>query len=151
MTYLFTCPEPGGMKVRVVTEVAQTPQTILPLYRKLATWNKGLGPEAIGQFYDTTKKFWSVDDVGLLWSTWHGEAGLEGHFVFWDGRLRGREGLVRSMAAIAMSLAKVKRLWVIVPQDKKMILNFLWRVGFSIDFEYRGLCKVYMNHPSWRD
>lgn len=151
MTYLFTCNEPDVTKVRMVTEVEKIPANILPLYYRIAAWHGHHGPEIIGQFYDEAKRFYLVDNVGLLWSTNRGDTGLEGHFVFWDGRLRGREGLVRGMATVAMDLAGKNRLWVIVPREKTMILKFLWRVGFTMEYEYRGLCKVYINHPSRRD
>lgn len=139
--FIFACKEPKATRLRVVQEVEPTPATVTKLYDRLQRWNPSLGPDVIPEFYSESKKFWTVDDVGLLWST-VSDDDLEGHFVFWDGRLRGREALIHRMAQEFMAMYGRDSLTVWVPSARKMLLQFLFRCSFFVDYVQGDLCKV---------
>lgn len=142
----FVCSEPHNPpRIRIATRLDPCPTNVVPLWRALTQWNPSLQADAIGEFYNPLKVFYSIDDVGLAWCTLHpGESEVEGHFIFWDGRLRGRQGLVRGLCNEAMEIAGVDKLSISVPRKEKMILAFLFRLGFTMEYEQDGVCKVYI-------
>jgi hypothetical protein len=146
MIHEFFCIEPniGGVK-RVARPLEIAPGPVLEVWRKMCKWNTSLDERAIGEFYDTNKLYYLIDEIGLAWATFHNNS-VEGHFVFWDGRLRGREPIIKGMADFAMDVARVDRLWVMVPKKERMILRFLWRCGFEVDGEQDGLVRVSIQH-----
>lgn len=142
--YIFACQEPkSNGRLRVVKKLDMEPKLATYLYERMRSWNPKLESDSISEFYREDKIHWLVDNVGLLWSTKCGDQ-LEGHFVFWDGRLRGREMMIRRMAQIFMERLQSDRLVVFVPRAKKMLLSFLFRSGFSMERETDGLCKIYI-------
>lgn len=77
-------------------------------------------------------KFFQVDDVGLLAviPSFEWPELLHVHITFWDGRLRGREGLCKSLAAMVSQLTG-KFLFTQIPEDRQALLAFAYRVGFQ--------------------
>lgn len=142
----FFCREPKteGL-IRTARRLYPLPSKVVPLWDRIIKWNPEVDPAGIGEFYNPLKVFYTVDDVGLVWCTLHpGTDEVEGHFIFWDGRLRGRQSLIRGLCGLAMDIAQVDKLAIYIPRKEKMILAFLFRCGFSMEYEQEGVCKVYI-------
>lgn len=148
--YMFACNEPNGARIRRVSRLDPMPRTVVPLFKKLRAWNPKLAPAQIAELYRQDKIYWTVDDVGLIWLTLHPAFPVEGHFVFWDGRLRGREKLVRGMADVAMELAASPVLWCKVPTQHHMLRAFLTRVGFTENVLGDGWSNMTLQNPTRR-
>lgn len=83
-------------------------------------------------FLDPENTFFKIDDVGLITVMPIAEH-LHCHITFWDGRLRGRENLCRKLALFVTGLTK-KELITAVPKDRKVLLAFGKRAGFTETF-----------------
>jgi hypothetical protein len=141
----FVCNEPDIFAVRVAERLVPEPATVIPVWRSLVHWNPKLQSQDLKELYRQDKIHYRIDNVGLVWATLHPDKDfVEGHFVFWDGRLRGREGLVAGMARVAMDLADVDRTEITIPNSERMILRFLQRAGFTVEPEVYGYCRTYI-------
>lgn len=80
---------------------------------------------------ESTGLIWQVDDVGIIYLT-SIRPGIEaeGHFSFWDQRLKGREPLIRAMLKKAFEDYKFHRIVAHIPLYAKPVLAFVERVGF---------------------
>lgn len=82
---------------------------------------------------DSRNKFFEVDNVGIVavlpLDAWPNL--LHVHITFWDRRLRGREGLCRSLADWVTRLCG-KTLFTQIPAENKVLLAFASRVGFQM-------------------
>lgn len=80
---------------------------------------------------DPKNKFFEVDNVGLIavltTDGWTNLAHV--HITFWDQRLRGREGLCRSLAEWVTRFTD-KVLFTQIPEDRRALVAFATRVGF---------------------
>lgn len=83
-------------------------------------------------FLDPENTFLLIDDVGLVAIMPLAEH-LHCHITFWDSRLRGREGLCRKLAMFVTGLTK-KELITAVPKDRRVLLAFAKRAGFTETF-----------------
>lgn len=90
---------------------------------------------ALREFSRLDKLFWTVDDVGLL----IGDSAGDTHVFFWDGRLRGREGLCRAMAYVTMEIFELDATTTKIPESEKMMIAFAKRVGYTEEFELDGV------------
>ena len=81
---------------------------------------------------DPNNKFFQVDEVGMIavmpLPKW--EKLLHVHVTFWDGRLRGREGLCRSLSILVTRMTD-KFLFTQIPEDRAALLAFAKRVGYT--------------------
>lgn len=135
---LFHCPEPKGARLRRVRELERTPQQIQWVMEKMSgvpsffmgqsCWS------SIDELYDDKKVFFLVDDVGIICVAPNRVEIMPNahvHITFWDGRLRGREGLCRGLAREVLNAYSLSYLWTAIPDSSKMILAFAKRVGFK--------------------
>lgn len=83
-------------------------------------------------FLDPANTFFQIDDVGVVAIMPLAEH-LHCHITFWDGRLRGREGLCKKLAMFITGLTK-KELITAVPKDRRVLLAFAKRAGFTDTF-----------------
>lgn len=86
------------------------------------------------------KLYWTVDDVGLLFASKAGDC----HVFFWDKRLRGREGMCKSMAKIAMNILGRDDLWTQIPDTERAVIAFAKRMGFVEESSNDGVISLRM-------
>lgn len=89
---------------------------------------------ALREFSRLDKLFWTVDDVGLLIASEAGDV----HIFFWDGRLRGREQLCRTMAGVVMNIFGKESIWTKIPSTERAVIAFAKRVGFTQELASNG-------------
>lgn len=79
---------------------------------------------------DNKNKFFQVDNVGLI-AVLHMEGYqlLHVHVTFWDGRLRGREGLCRALSIFVENMTE-KFLFTQIPAEYRALIAFAKRVGY---------------------
>ena len=74
---------------------------------------------------------WDVDDVGIiLANNIVPFESCEVHFVFWDGRFRGREELMRKMLEYGFETYKFRRMRTEVPLYAAKTKKSVERIGF---------------------
>lgn len=104
---------------------------------------------------EPTGLIWQVDDVGILFLTEirPGHQAL-GHFTFWDGRLRGREELMREWIRYLFMKYDFHRLEAEVGLYAKPALNFVERIGLTKEGRKRE-ARLYQPNgepePEWWD
>lgn len=83
------------------------------------------------ELFDHRNLFFQVDEVGLIAviNLPQYDRLRHVHVTFWDGRLRGREGLCKTLATWVVNLSNVI-LFTQIPEDRKALLAFAERVGF---------------------
>lgn len=141
--YQFTCPEPSGDVVRTVRPLEQG--GILRAYIRMRDSLTSRGRElplelALREFSRLDKLYWTVDDVGLLIASEAGDV----HIFFWDKRLRGREGLCKSMAEVVLNTLGREYIWTTIPETERAVIAFAKRVGFVEEgLTNRGVRLVY--------
>jgi hypothetical protein len=132
---LFSCPEPGGVRIRRVRPMRQDPDELATVLRKVQEVRNLFGEmdcfKAIDNLSDPTKVYLLVDSVGILCVAPDGFGGAHVHITFWDRRLRGREGLCRGVAREIMSAMNLAHLWTAIPRASRAVLAFAKRVGFK--------------------
>lgn len=91
-----------------------------------------LGDNPFLVLLDPSNKFFQVDDVGMIavMPTRLWDSLLHVHVTFWDRRLRGREGLCRSLA-VWVSRFTGKQLFTQIPEDRRILIEFAKRSGFE--------------------
>lgn len=80
---------------------------------------------------DPRNLFFEVDNVGLIAALSMPDFPklFHVHITFWDGRLRGREELCRTVGTW-ITLLTDRMLFTQIPIDRKALLAFALRVGF---------------------
>lgn len=139
--YIFACSEPDGLKIRYVKPLEQRDlaRVYHSLRKALVARGRELPPElAIYEFKRLDKLYWTVDDVGLLFTDTSGHS----HIFFWDKRLRGREGLCQDMAKVAMNIINKDSLWTEIPDIERAVIAFAKRIGFVENGSHDGLIKL---------
>lgn len=139
--YTFECPEPEGVRKRHVRplELQDMPRVYQEMLAHHVSKGANLSPEtAWEEFHRLDKLYWIVDDVGLLFITMGGDS----HVFFWDRRLRGREGLVKTMLRVSMEIFDLEEAWTTIPRTGRIILAFAKRLGFVEQEERDGLIKL---------
>lgn len=129
---LFFCEERRGARVRRVYEVPTTFELqdylrarIDPAWSPVKDldllWSKGV-------------RTFLVDNVGAFFVGPYRRDGMpDGHMVFWDRVLRGREQMARAMARYAASDCGSPGIWTAIPNEAKVVLAFAKRVGFKVE------------------
>lgn len=139
--YLFTCNEPDGVRIRYVKPLAQRdiPRVYKHLSDTIAARGRKLPADlALREFERLDKLYWTVDDVGLLIANQAGDT----HIFFWDKRLRGREGLCKAMAQVAMEIFGRDSVWTSIPETERAVIAFAKRVGFVQEKSEDGLVTL---------
>lgn len=72
----------------------------------------------------------------------------EGHFVFWDGKGRGRENLAKQVAIWLYYRYKLHRMTAMVPLNQKGTIRFTERLGFKREGVKRAGT---LRHGKWID
>jgi hypothetical protein len=128
------CLEKGGAIWRRISFLPLSPAKIMEtvdLMQLVPNFLTGIdNPYAI--FLDPENTFFQIDDVGLITVMPIAEH-LHCHITFWDGRLRGREGLCRKLSTFVTGVTK-KELITAVPKDRRVLLAFGRRAGFTETF-----------------
>jgi RimJ/RimL family protein N-acetyltransferase len=87
--------------------------------------------DAAGDFV-ATGLLWTVDDVGIFRLTdMVPLQSAHAHFLFWDRRFRGREGLIRAGLKHVFDKYKFHRIKVEVPMYAHKTLVAVERIGFK--------------------
>jgi hypothetical protein len=138
----YICVEKDEEIERTVTPMSLDPAEVLRVYDKL----KGVpnlfvasgvcSAKTLEQLYDPAYHFWLVDDVGIICIAPVASGKGHAHITFWDGRLRGREGLAREFAKAAMAEHGLHTLITAIPLDSRATLAFAKRVGFRTAMKY---------------
>ena len=123
-----------------VKEMELTPQKVVQLYKKFDSIPGLFDDYSRGDFklFESRLKapdalwFETEDGNGVLYATsiMVGLSGI-GHFVFFDRRLKGREGLVMSVLRYVMAGADLKKMNVYLPAYAGSARHFLDRLGFK--------------------
>ncbi len=127
------CKEKTGHVWRAVWVVRPSVQWAMGVVEELQKVENFLPKDnPFEMLLNPANKFFQVDSVGMIavvpapdWPQL-----LHVHITFWDGRLRGREGLCRSLASWVCSFTG-KVLYTQVPEDRKALLAFARRAGFQ--------------------
>lgn len=128
----FVCQEKGGEVLRTVRPMQRTIPRILDVLEKMGRVPSMLDPVNPARiFLDPTIGILEVDDVGLLVVSDFkaAEGGAHVHATFWDGRLRGREEMCKSLVTMASEVRR-QMVHTAIHQDRKALLAFCRRVGF---------------------
>lgn len=141
---LFSCPEPGGTRVRRVREMNRTHEEVA----RVLALSKGVPNlfakqtcfQSIDNLYDPNKVYFLVDDVGIIAAVPDGLGAAHVHITFWDRRLRGREALCRGVARWLLQNLNLTVLWTVIPQASRTTLAFARRLGF-IERKHQDLGK----------
>ena len=140
----FECVERGRSIVRTVRPAEITEENLHRWYLNLKDFKtlfndhvEGSFENFLGQFLEKvpngfvpTGYFWEVDGVGLIRLSDVSDVEAKAHIAFWDGRLNGRETLIRGMAEHLFSTSELHRLVAEVPMYALPLLGFVERVGF---------------------
>lgn len=137
------CVEPEGTVERIVREAPLTIERLRRMWENLSQF-RVLFNEQIKDFDSFISTliyqdaagnikprglFWEVDDVGLIYLT-DIVPGFQadGHFTFWDRRLRGRDLLLLEMAKYLITEFELHRLVCRVPLYSQPTLRYVERV-----------------------
>jgi len=141
----FECNEPKSKIVRTVSPTQLSKDRIQFLWDKLKEFDTLFNDFVRGDYAAFVNHFivqvdgqpmsaglfWDVDDVGiLLLKNIIPMQSAETHFVFWDRRFKGREGLCRGMLKYVFELYKFQRIEVRVPMYATDTLVAVERLGF---------------------
>lgn len=103
-----------------------------------------LDPETVlFEVLEQDEKEETLDKVGVVYAD-HLIPGFraEGHFIFWDYRLAGRQSLLLCVMAEFMDLFHLERLDVEVPINAYAALRRVQKMGFLIEGRRRKAVKV---------
>ena len=144
----FLCFEKSGPVRRTVRVMDRTLPNILAVIEKLSRVRNFIDPEVnpIAPFVSPSNIFLEIDDVGLIWYEPLDAAYI--HLTFWDGRLRGREKMCRSLVEFAQIFTK--KIMVVRTQiEYRAVVAFIRRVGFEENYtDPSGLAYfVFPNYP----
>jgi len=96
-----------------------------------------------------TGLLWDVDDIGLFFlNNIIPHQSAEAHFLFWDSRFRGREGLCIEMLKYAFENYKFQRIKVEVPLYAYHTMDSVESLGFVLEGRMR---KAILYHDKWFD
>lgn len=127
------CCEPEGMALRTVHREERTVEHLLDLYTSMQQGPNFLASKnPLGVLLAPDTEILEVDNVGALVAVAI-QPGHEAHahMTFWDARLRGREGLVRTTAELVMQAYQLNRIWTAIPLSSPKVIAFTERVGFK--------------------
>jgi len=151
------CDEPGGPIVRTVRVGSYSFDMLRMLWEKIQEFDTlfddfyekdfsrfvdaFVKQDAAGN-YVATGLFWTVDDVGIFRLTeMMPLQSAHAHFLFWDKRFRGREGLIRASLKHAFDKYKFHRIKVEVPLYAQKTLVAVERIGFKKEGRMREVVK----------
>lgn len=141
------CPEPEGTVTRYVYPMTLTPRNLKTFWDKSRKFVTIFNEETRGDFrkflevflregpegIEARGIFWVIDDfVGIMYLT-DMQAGVDAnvHYIFFDGRHKGRLELVRAMIAYVMEKYDFHRLTAEAPLFyKPSALLFAEQIGF---------------------
>ena len=139
------CREPGGTVVRTVRLGHLSVERMKFLWDKLSKFDVLFNDFVKGDFEAFVRHFivqvdgqpepagllWDIDDVGIiLVNNIVPFESASAHFVFWDGRFRGRENLIREMLKYGFKTYKFRRIKVEVPLYAQHTKEVVERIGF---------------------
>lgn len=100
---------------------------------------------------DPKNKYFEIDNVGIIavmpMDDWPNL--LHVHITFWDRRLRGREGLCRSLADWVTGICD-KTLFTQIPEKNQVLLSFAQRVGFRLQ-DSIGTVRTLVYFPNYTE
>lgn len=148
MAFEFRCTEKGGEITRKVRLLDRgNLQYLLAVVDKCQQVSNFLDPaNPVGLFLAVENTFFEVDDVGLLAVIPYNTELSHVHITFWDGRLRGREKLCRTMADWVSQISH-RQLFTAIPQDRSILLAFCKRVGFMFQGIQDG--SAFLTYPNY--
>ena len=150
------CDEPGGPIVRTVRVGDYSFDTLRTLWEKLGQFDTLFNDHFEKDFNRFVTAFvrqengepvptglmWLVDDVGMFHLTdMEPLESASAHFIFWDKRFRGREGLVQEMLRHVFEKYKFHRIRVEVPLYAQKTLVAVERIGFKKEGRMREVVK----------
>lgn len=125
------CKEKEGAVWRSLRIMPRSMDRILSIVEKLKQVKSFLDPEnPYVVFLDRESLFFEIDEVGLIAVCPWDSTTQHCHITFWDGRLRGREGLCRTLAEFVVRVSH-KNLVTAIPADRRAVVAFAKRVGFT--------------------
>lgn len=153
------CKEPEGFVTRKVVPFKYSIESLRWLWEKLSKIDALFdddNPNDIDTFilamldirddgtFSPNGLAWIVDDVGIIRIT-DIEAGNKAqvHITFWDGRLKGREPILRYLLAHAMDLFELDHVYAIVPVANRSLLFATERFGFKKEARLHEVYKKY--------
>lgn len=152
-----TCNEKGGDIDRSVYPFVFSEENIKKFWEQSKKYPQIFGKQTIGTiedflniffyldpegFWKTENLFYVIDDfVGMLSLTniYHPHDALM-HFTFWDGRLRGRENIIKEMMTYVINTYEFNRLSAEIPAYvSKSTLQFVSnRIGLTLEGKKRS-------------
>lgn len=144
------CKERGGPVVREVVRIWEPNELrrLIPSMLKVPSFLQGMSvPEIDSLITARDAAVYRVDDVGVL-AVLEIEEGLaaHAHITFWDGRMRGREGLCRTLARCTMRFYSLKALFTAVPCESAAVIAFARRVGFKMLGSANGVTLLQLSY-----
>ena len=133
MKITMQCQEKEGPVRRTVSEMPKSLEVWLETVEKLRLVPNFLHKsdfENTKEFLKDENKFFLVDDVGAAAVLPDEKGSAHVHITFWDGRLRGREALMRELAIQVKDQMKLDTLYTAIPVDSHSVIAFAIRVGF---------------------
>lgn len=139
------CDEPEGRIERKVSLTSLSMERLKELWDHLSRFDTLFNDYVRGDFRAFVEHFiqqidgrimptgllWDVDNVGIFFlNEIRPCVSAQAHFVFWDGRFKGREHLCREMCRMAFEEYKFKRIEVHVPLYTPQTLNAVEKIGF---------------------
>lgn len=101
----------------------------------------------IAPFVIDQNLFFEVDDVGLIAVVPIDERYSHVHITFWDGRMRGRELLCRSLSDWVHCISG-RILFTVIPETSEKVVAFCKRVGYVERARTEGVVTLsYPNYP----
>lgn len=125
------CNEKHGTVKRSVWEVDSLPERMQTISAMLAVRNFAERRYSRLLSHDTI--LYKIDDVGCVGvlNVIPGRS-AEVHFTFWDGRMRGRETLLRSLAEGVLRTHRLVFLHTSIPNNLVAVRAMAGRIGFSL-------------------
>lgn len=150
------CCEPDGTYLRTVRLPVLTPERLKFYYEKSKQFDvlftdhiddftsfANIFFSQVGDELEANGIVWEIDDVGILFLR-DIRPGLsaDGHFTYWDRRLKGREELLRQMLRYVFDTFKFHRIYVEVGlYAAHSVGAYLTRVGFKKEGRQRESVK----------
>ena len=151
------CDEPGGPIVRTIRTANYSFETLKLLWENLSQFDTLFSDHYEKDFsrfvdafvkqdangdYVATGLLWMLDDVGIFRLTdMEPLMSAHAHFVFWDKRFRGREGLIRKALQYVFDTYKFHRIKVEVPLYAQKTLVAVERIGFKKEGRMREFVR----------
>jgi len=133
---LCACHEKGGLTLRRVEPLAKEAKDLAWLVLRLKETDSFLRhvsmADALTLLLDERTYILTIDDVGaVILTSIHQGFAAEVHVTFWDGRVRGREGMCRKIADWLFRMFTLEQMFCLVPEGNTSGQRLAKAVGFK--------------------